>query len=72
MKKLRWRGGIYVFGPIEEEDISDFIDFFETGASLEDIVEKLRIQIYPILKSIQKEIKWEDTDGDTKPPVLAY
>jgi hypothetical protein len=69
MKSHRWVGGIYVFGPDEEADINDFIDFFETGASLEDIVEKLRIQIYPILKRIAEEIKRDD---DTLPPLMGH
>jgi len=59
MKKLRWVGGIYVFGPDEEWKINDFIDFFETGAANEDIIDSLRNNTYPILTNIKKELKIE-------------
>jgi len=67
MKKLRWLGGIYVFGPDEEATINNFIDFFETGAHVEDIVDELQREIFPILKNIKEEIR---KDGDTLPPCM--
>ena len=67
MRKLRWLGGIYVFGPDEEAAINNFIDFFETGANFEDIVDEVEREIFPILKNIKKELK---EDGNTLPPFV--
>ena len=67
MKKLRWLGGIYLFGPDEEAAINNFIDFFETGGYAEDLIEEFALTIFPILKNIKEEIR---KDGDTLPPCM--
>jgi len=66
--RFNWLGGIYIFSPKEEWIINDFIDFFDTGASHEDIVFEVKTKIFPILQIIKKELK--EIKNDRIPPCM--
>ena len=70
MRRTKWIGGIYVFSPTEQEQINYFVDFYETGGAVEDILAEFDITIFPLLKRILLELKETEDNGNSIPPFM--